>query len=98
MILRRIEEFCKYLTTGQVKKLSGLDNTTEIMGCKSFQNLRVLTERYLKDIVQSKDLMKGIDKTEIFHKHDLTIHLTGDSDCFRSCLICLFSSFPKYML
>ena len=88
---RTIEDFVKSLTGGQIKSLSGLDDIKEIKGRRSFQELRVLAEKYCQKSEDIKRLIGKIDETEIFYQTDFGTHLQEHSDYSCACLTCGYS-------
>ena len=88
---RSIEECVKCLTGGQIKSLSGLDDTKELKGRKSFEKLRSLADKYCHNPEDLKRLKEGIDDTEIFYQTDFAAHLHDKSDYACACLTCGFS-------
>ena len=86
-----IENYVKSLTSGQIKALSGLDDTKEVKGRKSFEHLRILTERYIFDAHTKKSLLEDIDSTEMYYQTDFSSHLERNADHACACLTCGYS-------
>ena len=79
------------LTPGQIKSLSGLDDTKEIKGRRSFQELRILAEKYCQKTEDLKRLFDKIDKKNIFYQTNFATHLQENSDDPCACLTYVYS-------
>ena len=89
--VRTLHNYVKSLTSGQIKALSGLDDTKEVKGRKSFEHLRILTERYIVDAHTKKSLLEDIDSTEMYYQTDFSSHLERNADHACACLTCGYS-------
>jgi hypothetical protein len=77
------------LTSGEMKRLSGLDDTKVIKGRDNFIRLRKLAQNYCVP-GEDKEMIERIDKTETFCQTDLIPHFERVSECSCCCLTCGF--------
>jgi hypothetical protein len=80
----------KSLTAGNLKSLSGLDDTKVLKGRDNFHCLRRIVNEFVDDTVEVQTLLKKIDDTEVFHKTDFTTHLQRHGSHSCNCLTCGF--------
>jgi hypothetical protein len=76
------------MTIGNIKHLSGLDDTKVIKGMENFQTLRLAGKEYSGAKIDK--IMKNIDKVELYYKTDFVPHLKQVADHGCNCFTCGF--------
>ena len=91
MSLTTAQKLVSTLTGGDIKRLSGLDDTKVLKGRENFLRLRRLAKSLFDDDLAAQILMlERIDEAEVFYVVDFQDHLEREGEHQCNCLLCGF--------
>jgi hypothetical protein len=76
------------MTVGDIKRLSGLDDTKVLKGMENFISIRQYAKQY--GGLDCERILQQVDEVELFYKTDYIPHLNRTSDHQCNCLTCGF--------
>jgi hypothetical protein len=82
------ENLISTMTMGDIKRLSGLDDTKVLKGMENFISIRKYAKQY--GGLDCERLLRQVDEVELFYKTDYVPHLIRTSAHQCSCLTCGF--------